>query len=461
MSDYRDDTQETAVASSKVFALMSSITESSAFVLDKLMLGLMFVVVSTANAQDSITDSIAYTFTDSAIVHGSAHDRLETSYLHRDKAVASDAITSKIGVVHEDTAKAVGEALVGITRIDHNDSSAIHDSTYNTRIVSSLSTSSAKVRDVLTALTSDILTDLAVASDFHFNKLSAIDVLQNEASIGAATCGSTRVIAADAATAFDEILANRLSRSIVVENAIVRSNPVFVATDVFFDSCLASAKVLHKHRATSLLLDSASVADIVSDSRVQRSNAIATAMALDEPIDRLSAIGFFESTVVAYDTILSTGGYKGSAWTANVDTWAMSRYEPYNFTGLATIDGIIYGESEDGVYRLDQSDRQTTAKIKTGSMDLGEGTLTHPVSAYLEYSLNGHAGITVRTTQKGYEQSYDYVLPSESSSELTNGRFIFGRGLRGRHFSFELTLTGTHGHINDLTVEHAPTKRRV
>ncbi|MBX6209533.1 hypothetical protein ISD46_33795, partial [Pseudomonas aeruginosa] len=57
--------------------------------------------------------------------------------------------------------------------------------------------------------------------------------------------------------------------------------------------------------------------------------------------------------------------------------------------------------------------------------------------------------------------TYSYPLESEPADELTNGRFKFGRGLRGRHFTFTLRLTGRHGYINDLSVESAPTNRRV
>ena len=139
----------------------------------------------------------------------------------------------------------------------------------------------------------------------------------------------------------------------------------------------------------------------------------------------------------------------------------MSRYNPYNYNRLVVIDGALYGEAEDGIYKLDQEIAPVVASIKTGKMDLGRGALTHPNAAYLEYELAGQASMTVHTTQKGIEQQYTYVLPNELADELTNGRFIFGRGLRGRHFSFELTMVGTHGYINDLSVDHQPTTRRV
>ena len=153
----------------------------------------------------------------------------------------------------------------------------------------------------------------------------------------------------------------------------------------------------------------------------------------------------------------------GNAWTANVDTWAMSRYQDYSFSELVVIDGVLYGVGADGVYRLD-ANSFVDAKLTTGQLDLGQGQLVHPLGAYLEYELSGSSKkleIGVSTTQSGTKQTYFYSLPKEPSNYLTNGRVLFGRGLRGRHFSFEIKIGGLYGHINDLSIDMTTTKRRV
>jgi hypothetical protein len=38
---------------------------------------------------------------------------------------------------------------------------------------------------------------------------------------------------------------------------------------------------------------------------------------------------------------------------------------------------------------------------------------------------------------------------------------VFGRGLRGRHFAFELRVSGLNAYINELSVTSTQTKRRV
>jgi hypothetical protein len=79
----------------------------------------------------------------------------------------------------------------------------------------------------------------------------------------------------------------------------------------------------------------------------------------------------------------------------------------------------------------------------------------------LEYSLDGQLSVDVGTTQTGYQQTFNYVLRKEPSDYLTNGRVIFGRGLRGRHFEFSVNIQGTTAYINDMVVNITKTKRRI
>lgn len=155
--------------------------------------------------------------------------------------------------------------------------------------------------------------------------------------------------------------------------------------------------------------------------------------------------------------------HRGFAWTANADTWAMSRYDSYQFHDLTMIDSILYGINDSGVFRVD-ADSEVDAKIITGQLDIGQGQLVHPVAAYLEYQLSGNSKkleVGVSTTQSGAKQTYYYPLQNEQADYLTNGRVLFGRGLRGRHFSFEFKISGHSGYINDLSIDLTPTKRRV
>ena len=139
----------------------------------------------------------------------------------------------------------------------------------------------------------------------------------------------------------------------------------------------------------------------------------------------------------------------------------MSRYAPFFFTSIAVVDGVLIGTRSDGLYVLGGGQELVSSRIKTARIDIGGSSLAHPLVAYLEYELIGTASLSVTQTQSGVEETYPYVLPEESSGSLTNARFQLGRGLRGRHFSFELALDGERGHIDELSIVTAQTKRRI
>lgn len=151
----------------------------------------------------------------------------------------------------------------------------------------------------------------------------------------------------------------------------------------------------------------------------------------------------------------------GQAWTANTGNWAMSRYAPFNFDGVSVINGQLHFWNADGVYAV--GDGETIhSRLTTGKLDFGD-QLAHPNAAYLEYSCNGsHAvAVDITTTQSGKAQTYSYLMPQKTADQLTNGRAVFGRGLRGRHFSFSISIQGNAAHVNALSFDFTQTKRRI
>ena len=131
------------------------------------------------------------------------------------------------------------------------------------------------------------------------------------------------------------------------------------------------------------------------------------------------------------------------------------------YAELIVISGRLYGVTATGIEELKHGAQSITAKIKTAKLDLGDGGLIHPESMILEYSLDGQLSVDVGTTQTGYQQTFNYVLRKEPSEYLTNGRVVFGRGLRGRHFEFAVNIEGSTAYINDMVVNITKTKRRI
>ena len=149
------------------------------------------------------------------------------------------------------------------------------------------------------------------------------------------------------------------------------------------------------------------------------------------------------------------------AWTTTADGWNMSRYYDYPYEQLIVIGDKLYGVTSNGIEELKHGAQSITAKIKTAKLDLGDGCLIHPESMILEYSLDGQLSVDVGTTQTGYQQTFNYALKKEPSEYLTNGRVVFGRGLRGRHFEFAVNIEGSTAYINDMVVNITKTKRRI
>lgn len=376
-----------------------------------------------------------------------------------DIAVASDSTWLGLTGIIEDTAKAVATMIV---------------------CIGVLHTDSALASDQVIDRSSHMIVEQAQASDTVTDQLFSKQLVIENATVKDGTTGRLRTLLEDSAVASDIVLDKQLN--IIVERATAsdevtgqrRAKSLVVDKARAFDTLVNRSSVLVEDTATAndwadgklkrkdLIAEIATAGDLVVDDHHAIAPVIVDrARTSDEVVDRLYAKDLIKEVVVVEDEALSVGGDYGQAWTANADNWAMSRYAPYSFRRLAVVDGVLYGLADDGVYALSGGVEEIQGSVTTGKLDVGGGGLVHPVSAYLEYELEGTAEMDVTTTQSGLAQTFTYPLAAEVANELTNGRFIFGRGLRGRHFSFTLRIKGLAGYINDLSVTSTPTKRRV
>ena len=461
MSNYRDDNQDTAIASNKTFGGLRAVVDEVLRVSDALLFGIAITLSSSALASDEVIDSSIQVLHDSALISEQVIDTKIASQLHTDNAKIDDRYQHGLLAVQSDSAIASDELLSGSTRSITNDSAQVSDSITSQRIVTHLITDNARAKDSITAIERDLITDSLAIADSTTDKLQAVQLISDSTSATDSATGSIATIITDSAFAYGQLFTQRNVASFVTDSTPINDQLLFNRADIIIDDVAVSDTTTGKFGAAGTLIDTAVISDTVFDSIIQNAIIMDSIAITDEVVDKLDTTVLIIDGAVIEDSVLSSGGAQGQAWTANVDSWAMSRYNPYNYNRLVVINGVLYGEADDGIYRLDQEVNAVTAIVKTGKMDLGNGQLTHPATAYLEYELDGGASMIVSSTQKGVEQQYTYILPSELASELTNGRFIFGRGLRGRHFSFELIMVGTHGHINDLSIEHMPTSRRV
>lgn len=376
-----------------------------------------------------------------------------------DIAVASDSTWAGLASIIEDSAKAVATLIV---------------------CIGVLHTDSAVASDQVIDRASHMIVEQAVASDTVIDQLASKQLVIDSAKAKDSTAGRLRTLLEDSAvasdlvldkqlniiveraTASDEVIGQRIAKTLVVEKARALDTLVNRTSVLVEDLAIANDWAGGKLKRKDLIAEIATAGDLVVDDHHAIAPVIVDhARTSDEVVDRLYAKDLIKEIAVIEDEVVSIGGLYGQAWTANADSWAMSRYAPYSFSRLAVVDGVIYGLADDGVYALSGGVEQIDGSITTGKIDVGGGGLVHPTSAYLEYELEGTAEMDVTTTQSGLAQTFTYPLAAEVADELTNGRFIFGRGLRGRHFSFALRIKGLAGYINDLSVTSTPTKRRV
>jgi len=378
----------------------------------------------------------------------------------QETAFARDTTWVKIGALVEDSAKAASKLLFALM-VAHTEVAVASDQVQD------------NARSLLAdqASASDAATGRLRAAVLLADNVKAFDrvivrqrVLLTETAIAADTViDKTRSIASDRAAIADAVVGQRRAHSLISETIRGRDFTGQFSMVLISETGTASDWAGGRVHTRQRVLDGAIAADELLDAhRAVEQAPTERARAFAVVLDRLHARDLVQDGAVVEDSMPAEHG-SGQAWTANADRWAMSRYAPFTFNGLAVIDGVLYGTTDDGVYALSAGSEEIEARMVTGKVDVGKGMLVHPVAAYLEYELDadGAATMDVSTTQSGATETYSYPLESEPAAELTNGRIVFGRGLRSRHFGFTLRLTARHAYINDLRVDSAPTKRRV
>lgn len=384
-----------------------------------------------------------------------AHYRDDTHEI----AVASSRMWGGLRSIVEEIVKASDRVLFGLLVL-HSASAAASDEVVD--FPGSVIVEQAQAGDELfgQARGYSLITEQARVADTVTGRIRAL--VEDAAQVSDESEGRLRTLTTEVAAASDEVIGQRYSSSLVVESAKVSDFTAQSTSILIEETATVADSWFQRTHSSALVVDSVRVdAELLDLRQAAGGITVESAMAAAEVFDHLAAVELITEQAVIEDQALVEA--LGQAWTANTETWAMSRYAPYTYESLAVIDGVLYGIADDGVYALDGGEETIAGELRTGKLSLSGGELVHPVSAYLEYSLTeaGTAAMDVVTTQTGEPQAYTYTLPAKKADDLVGGRFMFGRGLRGRHFSFALRMTGKSGHVNDLSVHVAPTKRRV
>lgn len=284
----------------------------------------------------------------------------------------------------------------------------------------------------------------------------------DQIGLGDATLAKIKTHSKDSIQLSEAITSHRYVKQFSYDQFKFTDQANTVASVQVTDSILLGDFYQDKLRTQSYLIDSITFADQDLSNVQLHNHAIDTMQLGDGTQSKLTGRTDSNDYLSLYDELKDSKVY-GQAWTANTKTWAMSRYMPYSFDGLSVINGKLYGWNDQGVYLTDQASHLIHGLIQTGKLDFGD-SLVHPTAAYLEYEMSGQdkqLSIAVTTTQSGKPATHTYMLPNEEADYLTNGRVLFGRGLRGRHFSFAISIAATSAKINALSMDFTKTIRRI
>lgn len=261
----------------------------------------------------------------------------------------------------------------------------------------------------------------------------------------------------------DSILGKKFSSQFIYDSLSLKDSASVKYSNYVEESPLSISDIdSNRLSFKNLIFESLSLND-GDNSRVVTLDHVAETLKINDEINgKLYAVNDVHDYLIAFDE-MQPDQFNGQAWTANTDTWAVSRYQPYNFEGLSVINDQVYAWNDQGVFVVGTEGEAIQAKLETGKLDFGE-SLVHPTAAYLEYEMLGadkQLNIAVTTTQSGKPATYTYTLADEQADHLTNGRLLFGRGLRGRHFAFGISIYAQSAKINSLSLEFTKTARRI
>lgn len=446
MSNYRDDIQETVIAGNSTFGRMKTLAVEIAKISSQLLTAILISHSDVAIASDQVTDSRYQVVYETAKISDTILGGNVASQLIAESVKINDQDLSRVKshVLIEESALAsvqISEATKAIIIDSVKISDQISDKKHSQNIAGETFKAKDSVLD--RALKNTQIEDSLSIRDFVHDGVSSL--IPETVSI------------------IDQVVDKRSTYSLTSERAKITDSTYRVARDQWHNSLIANDTFTDKLNVSVMISDSLLILDELLQEQKIKESLNDSISIQDSVSDHLITQDLVSDLMFAEDQVIDNYAANGFAWTANVDNWAMSRYQGYQFDDLSVINGVLYGVNSDGVHRLDV-DAHVDGLVITGKLDLGNGQLVHPLGAYLEYELSGSAKkieIGVSTTQSGAQQTYLYKLPSEQANQLTNGRVLFGRGLRGRHFAFEINISGEHGYVNDLNIDIAATKRRV
>jgi hypothetical protein len=203
---------------------------------------------------------------------------------------------------------------------------------------------------------------------------------------------------------------------------------------VLNDAVTLRARTVHDVRDAAVLNDS--YADVVSAVETVRDSAVLNDSATNLSTTRVVVRerGFISDAV----SLIS----QGEVWTANVKTWAMSRYE--NFPLESFNDSYALGE--DGIFA--PSGQYADGSFTTGVTRLGASVKKTVSNLYFYGDRANAMEVDVTADVRGLRQTYSYTQMNRSADDSRMVRCDLGKGFHSTNYQFTVRGSGA------FTVEH-------
>lgn len=441
MSNYRDDTQETIVLSSEAFGKVTSgDVENFSFtetMLSKVRHNVEEIIhladadlsrrIGRLDTELGFSDQVLHTVRKFQLIEEFFSLGEQTFVKHK------DLINENLGLGETQT---VNYSVFHIEPFKLNDVSISYKTAFH-----SIS-DQFKLRDGIASLTRsiDLVEESLVFTDSTRDKLKTLIV--ETMNLG------------------QQLEHHATTNTLISDTFKFKAQAIHVQRDLINEYISLKDEFKKLSDTVELVIETMAFTDHVSGQRTVKSLA-ESSLGFSASVEGLKKATSSVTELFFLDDAYQDGREIIGAWTTTADGWNMSRYYDYPYEELIVINSRLYGVTATGIEELKQGAAVIAAQIKTARLDLGDGGLVHPESMILEYSLDGNLSVDVVTTQSGYLQKFNYALKKEPSESLTNGRMLFGRGLRGRHFEFAVNIEGSTAYINDMVVNITKTKRRI
>jgi hypothetical protein len=203
---------------------------------------------------------------------------------------------------------------------------------------------------------------------------------------------------------------------------------------VLNDSVTLRTRTVHDVRDVAVLNDGTD--DVVSGVQTVRETAVLNDSATNISTTRVVVRerGFISDAV----TLISLG----EVWTANVKTWAMSRYENFPLRDF----NDTYALGEDGIFA--PSGLYANGHFTTGVTRLGASMKKTVSNLYFYGERETELEVEVTADVRGQRQTYSYTQMARSADDSRMVRCDLGKGFSSTNYQFTVSGSGA------FTVEH-------